>query len=107
MTSSQETSSSQNISEAIAEAKIVKYPIKGWRPLPTNSVSRQLITEPQIFFASGMKGKNVRANGLGGVLSRGWYVRSGGRIVFGPASFRDCRLSQHGKDAEKVARNGR
>lgn len=29
----------------------------------------------QVFYASGLKGKSVRADSNGGTLARGWYVR--------------------------------
>jgi hypothetical protein len=30
---------------------------------------------PTVFYASGTRGKSIRADGHGGILARGWYVR--------------------------------
>ncbi|AKU43061.1 hypothetical protein RCTITAN_45 [Rhodobacter phage RcTitan] len=38
----------------------------------------------RVFYASGVKGKEVRADGNGATLARGWYCREDGRGRFGP-----------------------
>lgn len=38
----------------------------------------------EIFFASGSKGKNVRADGLGGHMQRGYYVDDDSAVTHGP-----------------------
>lgn len=38
----------------------------------------------KIFFAGGTKGPNARADGCGGLLARGWYVKSTMCGRFGP-----------------------
>jgi hypothetical protein len=56
----------------------------------------------KIFFASGSKGKEVRANGKGGHLARGWYVSTNGQHVLGPAAYRDCLRHPHAGGAEII-----
>jgi len=58
----------------------------------------------KISFAGGSKGKNVRADGKGGFLPRGWYVVTNGVVVYGPASHRDCLAHNHAGGAELVAK---
>lgn len=38
----------------------------------------------KIYFAGGSKGPNARADGMGGLLPRGWYVSNTGNGRFGP-----------------------
>lgn len=58
----------------------------------------------KVFWAGGSKGPNVRADGKGGFLTRGWYVSTNGTVVHGPDSFRGCSQHAHFGGAEIVKR---
>lgn len=38
----------------------------------------------KVFYASGARGRSVRADGEGGTLAKGWYVRTQGSGLLGP-----------------------
>jgi hypothetical protein len=44
----------------------------------------------RVIFASGTKGNHVRANGAGGTLARGYYVRANNRLIGPIARKRDA-----------------
>lgn len=52
----------------------------------------------RVFYASGSKGKSVRADGKGGLLARGWYVRKGDSPLIGPLKSRRAAEEAAGKD---------
>lgn len=66
-------------------------------------------TETVITYAGGCRGPNIRANGLGGLLARGWYVRIAGDR-FGPyRTLTEAKRSPNGVGARvlsKFHRNG-
>lgn len=54
-----------------------------------------------IFFAGGTKGPNARADGCGGLLQRGWYVRNTQCGRFGPfATLTEAR--QHPQNVSDI-----
>ena len=51
------------------------------------------------FFASGSKGNDVRADGSGSTLARGWYYRSVDQKIVGPHTTEMKAVTEWAKNA--------